>query len=258
MSTRFAKQFIYGTFYVVVWVLVIWVGYGLFVKSAPSCFDGKQDQGELGVDCGGPCAMTCTAGLQPVSVLSTNIFQSTPGHETFLAKIAGVNPGLAAQYFTFSFDLRDASGTVLESFPGSSFLYPSEVKYLTLVNQPVTASVTANPTATWTLTIPSADTQWVSGSSFGAIPILTVQNVSTQIGSSTAIASGQLMNGDTATFNSIFIVAVFKDANGNPIGASQTEIDSIAPNQTKNFSVSYPAIAGINPAATEVQAYAER
>jgi len=253
MSIRLAKQLIYGTFYVVLWVLVIWGGYRLFFYHPA------------------PLPTPSPSSLaQPISVLGVNTFASTPGDETFLAKIANPNANLAAQYFTFSFDLRDASGTVIESFPGASFLYGSEVKYVALVNQPVAnGAASGDASAVWTLEIPTSTTQWVATSSFGPAPDFAIQNISTTVGSSTsagggtggtglAIATGQLANNDTATFNNIFIVAIFKDANGNPIGVSQTELDSIAPDQTENFSVSYPAIAGINPAATEVEAYAER
>lgn len=259
MSIRLAKQLVYGAFYVVIWVLVIWGGYALLVHPAP------------------PPIQPVSVTAQPISVLGVNVFASTPGNETFLAKVANINTNLAAQYFSFSFDLRDASGKIVESLPGASFLYGGEVKYVALVNQPVVNNAINNSVVNaWTLTISPATTEWVASSSFGAAPIFAIQNVATQINTSSilnsgststaqniampgiALVTGTLADNDAATFNSIFIVAIFKDANGNPVGASQTEIDSIAPNQTENFSVSYPAVAGIDPAATEVEAYAER
>lgn len=265
MSTRFAKQFLYATFYLVLWILFFGAIYGLFFRPVASCFDGKQDQGETGVDCGGPCATACTMGVQPPAVLGVNVFATSPTTETFLAQIANTNANLAAQYFEFSFELVNASGTVLQSFPGASFLYNNEVKYVALVNQPVGSTTAASDaSATWILAIPTSTTEWVASSSFGPAPLLTVENVATVVSSSTAgatgsvLATGEVANSDTITFTNIFVIAVFKDANGNPIAASQTEIDSVAPDQTEPFSVSYPAIAGINTAATEVQAYAER
>ena len=52
------------------------------------------------------------------------------------------------------------------------------------------------------------------------------------------------------------MVAVFYDASGNPVGASQTKLDAIAPNQTESFSVTYPAAQTIDPALTKAYAYA--
>lgn len=233
MSTRTAKQLIYGTLYAIIWVAVILGVYWIFSRPAtPSA----------------PAPMT-----QPIQILSVQAFTAAPGYDTFLAKIANANSSTAAWSFAYAFNTYNASGTLIESYPGESFAYPNEVKYLVLVNQAVASSV-----ATFDLAIPTTTTSWVASSSYGAFPQLAVEGVSTQIASSSAIASGELLNNDTATFNNVFIIAIFKDANDNPIGASQTEVASIAPDQAVPFSVIYPVIAGINPAATEVDAYAYR
>ena len=289
MTTRLAKQIVYGAFYAVVWFFILWGVYALFIKSTPSCFDGKQDQGEQGIDCGGPCANACTTGVPPIAVRSVYEFVPSPNHVTLLAQIDNPNQSIAAQYFNFLFTVEDASGTTLASFPGSAFLYANELKYIVLVNEPLpgvgldmpvqtsgssTASNAAvsNPsvsnkrplgTASITLGIPmltisDTSTRWVASSSFGPPPALAAGSVSTKIASSSVIASGFIKDNDTASFSNVFVVAIFKDAAGNPIGVSQTEIDSIAPNTSQPFSISYPFIAGINPGSTEVEAYAMR
>jgi hypothetical protein len=52
---------------------------------------------------------------------------------------------------------------------------------------------------------------------------------------------------------------VLQDSNGNIIGVAQTQIDSIAPGQSVNFSMIYPVPLGtINPAVTELNAYGTR
>jgi len=248
MSIRLAKMLIYGAFYIIFWILIIWSGYKLFFRPAPVV------------------VLSPEASAQPISVLGVNVFATSPGHDTFLAKIANTNADVAAQYFPFSFELTDASGTVLQSFPGASFLYGGEVKYVELVNEALSGAMSTDTISAtgWTLDIPTSTVQWIASSSFGPAPKLAVQNLSTVIASSSvsaggiALATGNLVDGDTAAFTHVFIVAIFKDASGNPIGASQTELDSIAPDQVKNFSVGYPAVAGLNLAATEVAAYASR
>jgi hypothetical protein len=239
MSTRTAKQLIYGTLYVVIWVAVVWGGYKIFARPAPPPLPAPTNQ--------------------PIQILSTQAFTAAPGYDTFLAKIANINSSTAAWSFDYAFNTYDASGTLIASYPGESFAYPNEVKYLVLVNQVVASSV-----VNFNLTIPTTTTNWVASSSYGALPQLAVEGVLTRVASSsvhgagTVTASGELLNNDTVTFNAVFIVAVFKDASGAPIGASQTEVANIAPGQAVPFSVIYPAVVGINPAATEVEAYAYR
>ncbi len=77
-------------------------------------------------------------------------------------------------------------------------------------------------------------------------------------GGGTLAVSGQITNDDLAALRNITVVAIFKDQFGNAAGVSQTVIDGLAPQETQNFSVSYPASPNINLAATEVHAYAWR
>lgn len=251
MSTRFAKQLVYGAFYLIIWGLVVWGGYKLFTRAAPSCFDNAQNQGEIGVDCGGPCARICTASTAPPVIASVNAFPAGAGHDTFLAKIVNLNADYAAESFDYAFNVYDAGNSLLQSFSGHSFLYAGELKYLLLPNQAIPSGVV---NADLTL----SNVHWVPAASFGPKPKVDPQNVVTQAGSSTIVASGQAINQDVMAFANVLVIGIFKDEQGKPIGASQTVIDGIAPNQTKNFSIIYPAVSGIDPKVTEVVVYAGR
>ncbi len=234
MPIRLAKRLIYGAFYVILWGAFLGLAWLLF-RSAPP-----------------PPAPPEPA---PVAVLGVANFPvpGEPGYETLLAKIANQNQNVASPGFDYAFDAYGASGTLLAAFPGQSFLYGSEVKYIVLVNQEVPSGTLA-----FDLSVPTSTTQWTATSTFGPPPTFTTQNISTTIGSSSVAATGQIFDGDTASFSNVLIVAIFKDASGVPVAVSQTELGSIAPGQTENFSASYPALAGVNPAATEVDAYAVR
>ena len=52
---RLLKQFLYGFFYLAILVSLIWLVYSFEFKPAPNCFDGKKNQEETGIDCGGSC-----------------------------------------------------------------------------------------------------------------------------------------------------------------------------------------------------------
>lgn len=266
MTTRHAKQVIYGALYLLIFAGIVAGIYYAFFYIRPSCFDNIQNQGEAGVDCGGTCAKVCIpTNLSTISVLGNgvqvfNIFPAhslLPIHYGLLAQVANVNAGYASPDFGYRFDLYDASGTVFQSVSGHSFLYGSEVKYLAVPNVAATAPVghaalvIENPT-------------WVPAGAMGLIPLfgngrgapLPITDVA--VTSSTVTVSGALTDRDIATFTNVLVVAIFYDASGNPIGASQTVIDSITPNETRNFSVMYPWMPNINPALTKAFAYALR
>jgi len=88
MSTRLAKQIVYGALYVILWVLVIWGGYKVFARPVA------------------PPALT--APPQPVSIITTTVFATSANQATLLAKIANPNADLAAQEVDYAFNLRDA------------------------------------------------------------------------------------------------------------------------------------------------------
>jgi hypothetical protein len=182
-------------------------------------------------------------------------FVTSLGHYTFLAQIANANTDFGARSVGYSIDLYGgASSTLIASIPGQSFIYGGEVKYLLVPNLLV-----STPFTNASLTIMNANIAWITSSTMGGVPQFVVQNLGPgPLSSSTVSVNGELTDNDASAFSNILIVGVFKDVNGNVIGASQTELDGIAPNQTETFSVSYPVTPDIDPSLTELYAYALR
>ncbi len=250
------KQTFYGTLYLIVFVGIIAGVYFAFIRQAPSCFDNTQNQGEAGVDCGGPCAKVCTPpGTEGLVTDNVSVFIPNPGHYTFLAQIENHNTDFAADYFDYSFDLYDASGTLLQSLPSHSFIYAGEVKYLLLANVAETATVNH-------AVLIAKNPDWVTASAMGLAPRFgnPLSVTGSEMSSSTLAVTGRLTNGEVASFAHVLVTAVFYDAAGRPAGASETVIDAIAPNQTVDFSIAYPTAPGVTiaPSLTKMFAYALR
>ena len=237
MSTRKAKQLIYGVFYALVLALIVYVVYsivGLFIPKAP-----------VVVPCTGNCE---PVGASSITASPVWAFTSSPGHDTFLVRITNTNPGWAAQYFDYSINLEDASGTVLQSIPGSSFIYGAETKYLIAPNIAVQAPFTGAALAL-------GNVYWAPGASLGTAPMFTAENVVATSTADTISVSGQITNTNISTFRYVFVDVVFMGANGNPVGASESEIDNVAPGQAVDFSVFYPQTGGINPVSGQIFVY---
>jgi len=255
MDMRTTKRIIYGAFYLGIWFLIFLAIYRAFLYTAPSCFDNIQNQGEAGVDCGGPCAKACIPkNLSTISPLaSPRIFVAIPGHYTFLVQVANTNTGYVARGFEYSFDVYDASETLIASVPGRSFMYGTEVKYLIAPNIAISSGTVDH--AVFAL----GNVDWAPDSALDLIPRFDVQNLGPGVSTPTTVSvNGQLTDNDASAFSNILVIAVFKDASGNPIGASQTVIDSIAPGETRPFSVLYPSNTDLAPALTSFYAYASR
>ena len=70
------------------------------------------------------------------------------------------------------------------------------------------------------------------------------------------MSAGTLTNQQSATILHVVVDAIFKDARGTPIGASETQLDNVPGNGSAPFSISYPADPAIDLSQTEVEAYA--
>ena len=253
--SRTIKQVIYGAIYLGVFLGVITWIYFLYLKPAPTCFDNMENQGEEGIDCGGPCAKVCTpVSIQPIEVVSGSVmtFATSLNHVTFLARITNVNSDFAARSFDYHFDLYDATGVVIQSLSGQSFIYAGEAKYLILPNEEVTSSVS-------NVAFMVLNPIWAKSSDLGTAPRFVFQNMETGTVSLNMVGvSGTITNGDASAFDEVTVIAIFKNTAGVPVGASQTELGEVAANGAYDFRVTYPATRDINLAATEIAAYGLR
>lgn len=228
---------LYGMLYVVLWIAfgaAVYFGAKLVVPHAPSV-----------PPCTSGCIPTSTAPLATSTVWT---FVTAPQHYTFLAQIVNTDPDYAATYFNYDIELRDASGTIMRSIPGASFVYQGQRKYLVVPNVTITHQFVSAD-----LFVKNA--YWQASSSLGEVPHFASENVRAAQHSSTVSVGGQLTNSNIASTRYVFVDAIFLGPNGGPIGASKTELNNVGPQQTVNFSVLYPQTGAINPAAYKLFVY---
>ncbi len=262
MSLRLAKQIIYGFFYLVLWGGLIALAYFLFLKPAPSCFDNVKNQGESGVDCGGPCSKVCIPKeIRPIELVGDVLtFATGQDHISLLAQVKNSNADFAAKRFNYAFSFYDASGKLLRSIQGNSFIYASEVKYILALSEELTATDSINK-----VNFSVSDVQWDSAYNFRGPPSIAIQDVKTSFQKKNGIyegeflAEGRITNNDTVAFPLATVVAIFSGSRGQVVGASQTQIDNLTPNESKLFSIIFPKIQDdINASNTKLFVYASR
>jgi hypothetical protein len=260
------KQFLYGVFYLVFFAAIISGVYFLFIKPAPTCFDNIQNQGEQGIDCGGPCAKVCESQTKQISVVgSPTYFVLDKSHVGLLAQLSNPNSGYAAQSFAYEFSLYDSTGTLIQSFAGDSFIYAGEVKYILFPNVAVSStdfggnvssSSTASSTNSGRVEFSVQNPDWVPASDLKGPPQLDISGVGVSVSGNTVNVSGQITNNDTISFSSVTIIALFHGKSGQLTGASETVLTNLAPGEKRTFSVVHPPIADVSTSAADVGVYA--
>lgn len=251
---RRAKQIIYGVFYIIVLSATGFGFYRLFLKPAPSCFDGVQNQGEAGVDCGGPCTASCVpVDIRPLQTIGRILtFNPAQSSLSLLAQVSNPNLTHGAKNFGYTFTLYDSAQKPVQTIRGESFIYAGEVKYIFLPNA-------SAPQGNFSYVDFKMDNPyWISKDQFSGPPDFRVSGVSTVVSGNSLIVGGQVLNNDTVAFPELYVVAIFKGNAGQVAGASATLLNNFAANETRSFSVLYPNLPNVDLSGTKVFVYAKR
>lgn len=241
MGYRLRKQLI-----IVIIVLVVLgllgagVYYNWFYQGA-TCFDNKQNQGEAGVDCGGPCAMSCEIlTVKNLEVQWAKAIFLKEGVYDLVAQVDNINPNYGLGSFNYSFKLYDVSDQLVGEKPGTNFILPNQKKYIVEAN----VAVSAKPARAELIITPPAKTAWQRLKDNFELPDIFVQNkqfeylenqASVQAG--TAQASGVIKNNSNFDLDKISVAVVLFDANKEIVGVNKTDAYTIPAGEERYFSV---------------------
>ncbi len=245
MASRKSKQVFYGIFYLAILAAIVYGGYLIF-RPAPSCFDNIQNEGETGVDCGGPCA-PCTFNLAPLQVIGqVKILPLDSSGISLLAQIQNSNSGFGALTFDYVFTVYNNKGIEVASSSGGSYIYPGKTKYILVPNIQV---VSVNNLGYAELALSNPNWQPADNFKNFSVQIQSQKTATTTLG---AKVSGYLFNNSGFLINQADVLAVFYDTSGLVVGVSQTEINNLSLLQSIPFTVSHPEIKNLNTQATKV------
>lgn len=98
----------------------------------PTCFDGKQNAFESGIDCGGGCLLMCKEEFSEISVLWAKAVKAGSSSYDLVALVTNPNINNASQKVDYTFTLYDEAGTVMKTLPGST-ITPLDGKFPLIV-----------------------------------------------------------------------------------------------------------------------------
>lgn len=251
--SRLSKQLIYGFLFFLFWAVVSAIVYFVYVRPGPGCFNGRQDDGEEGVDCGGVCAAVCLPqDMRPLEAVGEpRIFRSSPTVVGILVKIQNPNLEFAAKSFNYRIDVYDTSDTILASRSGSSFIYAGEIKYLAdFISVP-------NSQDAFRAVITVESREWLPVARY-SLPRIAIQDKRTEVRNEAIIVSGRILNQDVADFPRVEVVAILYNNFGLPVGVVRTEVENVWVGEPREFAASHPLSISIDPARTEYFVYARR
>jgi hypothetical protein len=92
----------------------------------PSCTDQKQNQGEAGIDCGGPCSVVCEDQFIKPIVSWSRVFESGKGAYNAVAYVENPNTDFGVKEAIYRFKLYDENNIYITERVGKTYIRPNE------------------------------------------------------------------------------------------------------------------------------------
>jgi hypothetical protein len=221
-------------FLVVIAALAIIIGVPSFFLfyHAPTCFDGIQNEGEEGVDCGGPCAKLCQAGFAAPQELWATSSQVVSGVYNLLAYAANPNGNVSAQNVPYDFKLYDSTGILVSERMGQINI-PAQTNFA--IFEP--SVTTGNRVPYRTFFEFTASPEWVASATTSP---LSVTDSNFTVASTTSVLQASVLNSSISPDNSIDVIAILYGTDGNVVAFSKSFIPNISAGATVGVSFTWP------------------
>jgi hypothetical protein len=231
MNGRIQKQLLYGGIFVLV-VLFVLGSIVVSILPDPSCADGKKNQNETGIDCGGVC-VPCAIEAEDIEILETAILSSgSKNSYDVVARIKNPNDLFGSGEFSYTFEFLDENGSKISSFSDSAYILPAQERYLVAVN----VAVSISPAE---MRVVIGDVRWEKFSEYEApkLPITNKTFERLSFGTLYAETKGLVRNESPYDFQTVEVFVVLRDASRNIIATGKTDMQTVRSGEKRDFSV---------------------
>ena len=220
------KFFIGGLILLGVGILVIIPAFFL-LYAKPTCFDGKKNQNETGVDCGGSCVAICQSDFLKPIVDWSRAFKVSEGAYSALAYLVNPNPSAGVERFEYKFTLYDEKNVVIAERYGFSSLPPGkpvpifEGNILTGEREPVRSVFEIVSVLVWHKIDSGTPNLKITSHEFS--------------GGDNPRLKALVENKSSVPLVNFEVTALLYDSNDNALAVSRTVVDFLAPNALKTI-----------------------
>jgi hypothetical protein len=244
-AARRQAQYLGGILVVVALVILVLV-YPLLTKP-PTCSDGKQNGTELGVDCGGLCAVQCMSQVSDPVVLWSRAFPVTGSVYNLTALIENQNKASAAMSAAYEFRVYDTNNKLIGRRDGTTFIPANqdfaifEPRFDVGTSQIRSVSFEFTSPIVWVKKAPTIQT----------LPV-HVNNTVFHDDTGSPSLTAAINNDSTYDLPGFDIVAILYDSSRNVINVSKTHKDSLASNSSALLLFTWPQALTSTPTTEDI------
>jgi hypothetical protein len=237
------RKLTYFSLFIAVFIIVAASVVRHYTVKPATCFDGKRNGDETGIDCGGGCLSYCPNELSDPKIRWTRSFQIAPGVYTAVAYIEHNNPNAAVASAPYEFKLYDENNTLIATRTGSTYLGPAG---RTAIVETLIQTGNATPAIT-RFSFTGALVWQKVGAQFSHLVINTDRTAFEPTTDKTTRLAATLQNESRASFIDLDAVAILYDANENAITAVKNLVPSLNSLTSKTVYFTWPfPISGVD------------
>lgn len=226
LSWSAKRQLTYGSI-VVLFLLIVFgtPSYFIFFNKVETCVDGKQNQNETGIDCGGLCQKACLEEVIPLPVtLWSRAFPVANGTYNLVAYAQNANIDYTSFPTKYLFRVYDKDNVLINIREGYASVPPTKNFPIFEQNfnagQRTIGKVFFEFTRTMTWKKYQGDKPELEVSNEHFIASTTIEGTQPRL-------EATLINKTVNQYKGIEVVAIIYDLNGNAMEASRTVVDSL-------------------------------
>lgn len=232
MTRRKLKQFTIASIFFLMCASFASLTYLLYYEPQPSCFDGIQNQGETGIDCGGPCKICPPPKeIKDLKILWTQAIPSGPISYDLVAKVKNPNQNWGVGSLNYKFTLFNKKGKILGQKEGSTYILPGQEKFI--IETSIDTIVVPHQT-----TLDFSHISWKKLQDFNGLKFTVKEKRYKTLTDGLAVGevSGIVVNENLYDFGKININIVLYDATGEPLGVGTTDMATMKAGEKRYFN----------------------
>lgn len=222
--------------------------YLLFYR-APTCFDGKMNGDERGVDCGGSCQLLCrTESLPLIMKGDPRVLTLAPNTYQVVALVENSNNDAEIYQARYSLKLyQEGSALPVKVIEGETYV-PRASKFA-IFEGPFSLEEGVVPRRA-TLEWQEESIVWKKAAK--EIPVLTVRGPTFSRLDTTPRLEATLRNSTLESVSNVDLIVLVSDASGNIFAASKTFVDSLRPGEESRILFTWPRPFAGEPVGNEI------
>ncbi len=198
----------------------------------PNCFDGKQNQNELGVDCGGICEAVCKSEARELNMIWSRVIELTDNIYETATLVENPNRDLGIIDAGFEIRYFDKENLIINKRSDKISLSPGEKFVVFEQSIDVGRRVPTKSVFEWT-----GSGKWYRPSK--EAPEITWESKDF-VQDDPPLLKAEVTNKSNSFLSNIMVVATVLDKDLNLLAVSSTLVESLEASETREVAFSWP------------------